>query len=95
MDDQTLTLEEAEALLKEHRGYEWLLRDRQFWSVSEIVRELEVQGFTVSNDAVGRWVKPLPHTQDFGGAVGLRAATADLIILFASRMTAADKKKHA
>ncbi len=87
-----LTLEEAEARLKEHGGYAWLLSGRSIWSVSEVVAELKEAGLKVSNDAVARWFNTLPHTQDFGGPVGLRASRRDLIILFGSQMRS--KEEH-
>jgi hypothetical protein len=80
-------LKEAEERLQAHGGYDWLLSStRQFWSVSEIVAELDKVGMKVSNDAVVRWIKPLECTQDFGGPIGLRAARRDLIRFFAARM---------
>lgn len=82
-----LSLHAAETLLRDHGGYEWLLSDQQFWSVSEVILALKKEGLKVSNDAVARWFKPLPHTQDFGGPIGLRASRNDLILFFASRMS--------
>lgn len=81
-----MTLQEAEALLHGHGGYSWLLSGKQFWSVSEVVRAMLDEGVRVSHDAVTRWVKPLPHTQDFGGKIGLRASRDDLVLFFAGRM---------
>jgi hypothetical protein len=81
-----LTLAEAEALLRAHGGYDWLLSGKQFWSVSEIVGEFDKVGLKVSHDAVTRWIKPLPFTDDFGGKIGLRATRNDLIMYFASRL---------
>ncbi len=81
-----ITLREAEALLRAHGGYEWLLSGKQFWSVGEIVQELDRVGLRVSHDAVTRWIRPLPFTDDFGGKIGLRAARNDLILYFASRL---------
>jgi hypothetical protein len=81
-----LTLPEAEAILQAHGGYLWLLSGKQFWSVGEIVGEFEKVGLRVSHDAVTRWIKPLPYTDDFGGKIGLRAARNDLILYFAGRL---------
>jgi hypothetical protein len=93
-DLKDLALPEAEEKLREHGGYDWLLSStQQFWSVSEIVAEFEKVGMKVGNDAVVRWVKPLEHTQDFGGPIGLRAARRDLIRLFASRMGEGEKPR--
>jgi hypothetical protein len=88
-----LTQAEAEKLLEEHGGYNWLLDGRTFWSVTEVVEQLDEQGLSVSPDAVTRWIKELPHTQYFGGAVGWRASRSDLIQLFASRMSSTGKKR--
>jgi hypothetical protein len=81
-----LALPEAEALLRAHGGYDWLLSGKQFWSVSEIVEEFDRVGLKVSHDAVTRWIKPLPFTDDFGDKIGLRAARNDLIVYFARRL---------
>lgn len=76
-------IQESEERLRKHGGYDWLLSsDKQFWSVSEIVAGFDRAGLRVSNDAVIRWIKPLPYTQDFGGPVGLRATKRDLIRFF-------------
>ena len=72
--------------LIQHGGYGWLLQGKAFWSVSEVVRALAEEGVKISNDTVARWFKTLPHTQDFGGPVGLRASRNDLIIMFATEM---------
>lgn len=88
-----LTQAEAEKLLNEHGGYGWLLEGRTFWSVSEIVEQLQEEGLQVSSDAVTRWIKALPHTQYFGGAVGWRASKSDLIQLFANRMSSSGKTR--
>lgn len=86
--EEEAMLATAEDQLRRHRGYEWLLasKDKQFWSVSEIVAELDKVGMKVSNDTVIRWIKPLGQTQNFGGAVGLRATRSDLIIFFAEAL---------
>jgi hypothetical protein len=81
-----ITQEEAQKRLREHGGYDWLLTGHQFWSVSEVVASLAGEGMKVSNDAVARWFKSLPHTQDFGGPVGLRASRLDLILFFGAQM---------
>ncbi len=81
-----LTLAEAEARLRGHGGYGWLLGGRQVWSVAEVVDGFRGMGIPVSRDAVNRWFKAMPHTQDFGGTIGLRATRDDLIIYLASRM---------
>jgi hypothetical protein len=81
-----VTLKEAESLLRAHGGYDWLLSGKQFWSVGEIVTEFEKVGLRVSHDAVTRWIKPLPFTDDFGGKIGLRAARNDLVVYFANRL---------
>jgi len=81
-----LTLEAAETRLHGHGGYEWLLGGKQFWSVAEVVSAMQAEGVQVSHDAVTRWLKTCPHTEDFGGRIGLRASRSDLILYFASRM---------
>lgn len=77
---------EAEARLRAHGGFDWLLSGRQQWSVAEVVSALQGIGITVSSDAVGRWFKSLPHTLRFGGPIGMRATRDDLIVFFAGRM---------
>jgi hypothetical protein len=86
--EEEVMLATAEDQLRRHRGYDWLLvsKDKQIWSVSEIVAELDKVGMKVSNDTVIRWIKPLEQTQNFGGAVGLRATRTDLIIFFAEAL---------
>jgi hypothetical protein len=86
--EREVSLETAEELLRKHGGYGWLLDavDKKIWSVSEIVAELQKVGMGVSNDAVVRWIKPLENTQNFGGAVGLRATRTDLIFFFAEAL---------
>lgn len=80
------SLEDAKQLLADHGGYDWLLEGRQFWSVAQVVSSLAEAGMDVSHDAVARWFRTLPHTQDFSGPVGLRASRNDLIVLFARQM---------
>ena len=86
-----LTLPEAEAILQAHGGYSWLLSAKQFWSVGEIVSEFDKVGLRVSHDAVTRWIRPLPHTDDFGGKIGLRASRNNLILYFAGRLGSGDQ----
>ena len=85
---------EAEERVRGHGGYDWLLNGRQFWSVSQVVGELDQAGMQVSNDAVARWFRTLPHTQDFGGPVGPRASRLDLILLFANQMRGGQQHKQ-
>jgi hypothetical protein len=76
----------AEAKLREHGSFGWLLDGRQNWSVSEVISAMQETGIPVSSDAVGRWFKTMPHTLYFGGPIGMRATRDDLIAYFASRM---------
>lgn len=82
-----LSQETASRILFEHGGYTWLIEGKAFWSVSEVVRALTQEGVKISNDTVARWFKTLPHTQDFGGPVGLRASRNDLVQMFALQMS--------
>ncbi len=82
-----LSQDEAIRLLSEHGGYDWLIEGKAFWSVNEVVRALAEEGVKISNDTVARWFKTLPHTQDFGGPVGLRASRNDLVQMFALQMS--------
>ena len=88
-----LTRDQAEERLRAHGGYDWLLEGRAFWSVKEVVSALKEAGMDVSHDAVARWFRTLPHTQDFGGPVGLRASRFDLILLFAGQMLGTEQEK--
>ncbi|HEY7343296.1 MAG TPA: hypothetical protein VH591_20665 [Ktedonobacterales bacterium] len=76
----------AEAKLRAHGGFGWLLDGRQNWSVSEVIEAMHTIDIAVSTDAVGRWFKEMPHTLSFGGPIGMRATRDDLIAFFASRM---------
>ena len=71
-------------LLEQHGGYGWLLRGPDVLLASDIADHLTQMGIRVTRETVGRWIKVLPHTQDFG-KVGLAATRDDLILMFADR----------
>jgi hypothetical protein len=77
-------LNEATSLLEQHGGYGWLLRGPDVLLASDIAEHLAQMGIKVTRETVGRWIKVLPHTQDFG-KVGLAATRDDLILMFADR----------
>ena len=77
---------DATQKLDAHGGYGWLLKGQSFWTPTQVMEGLEVEGMPVSNDTVVRWFRSLPHTQDFGGRGGIRASKNDLILFFAGRM---------
>lgn len=79
-----LTLADAEARLRAHGGYDWVLSGQQAWSAAEVAQRLGEMGIRVSKDTVTRWFKTLLNTQDFGG-LGLYASRADLVLFLASR----------
>jgi hypothetical protein len=86
-----IALHEAEQILRDHGGYDWLLSGRQFWSVAEVKEQLNEVGLPVKDSAVRKWFQEIAartpqHFQDLGGALGWRASRNGLILLFA-RMT--------
>lgn len=85
MADESLSVEQAEELLRQHGGYDWLLAGPDVWGVSNIVEQLARMGMQVSADTVQRWVRDLAHTQNMGG-MGYWASRGDLMMFFASRM---------
>lgn len=73
--------------LSDHGGYSWIINDkRAFWSVSQVVENLNAEGMQISNDLVLRWFRKLPHTQNLGGTSGMRASRNDLLLFFAEQM---------
>lgn len=82
MDD----INSARQKLTDHGGYGWLLDGADFWSVKMLVIALAKAGMPINTVTVTRWVRELPHTQDFSGNIGMRASKNDLIIFFASTM---------
>lgn len=89
-----MSLEEAEARLREHGGYEWALSGRQMWSAADITAKLTDMGMKVSKDTVTRWIKAMPNMQDFGG-MGIFASRADLILFLAGRFKSEDGLEQA
>ena len=89
---QDISYDEAERLLREHGGYNWLLDGPAFWSVREIADALKAEGANMGDDAIWRRVKKLPHTQNFGGPVGLKASRRDLVVMFATLMTGSSER---
>jgi hypothetical protein len=82
-----LTLDEAEALLRQDGRFTWLLSGRQAWSVYNVAREYEgATGVTVSHDTVMRWFKRLPDSgaENYGGTIGWRARRDALVLFFAA-----------
>jgi hypothetical protein len=77
-------LQDAVTLLQQHGGYSWLLNGPDVFLASDIAEQLTNMGIKVTRETVGRWIKALPNTQDFG-KVGLAATRDDLIQMFAER----------
>lgn len=76
----------AQQKLTAHGGYTWLLDGPDLWSVTMVVKALAEAGMPVNSITVNKWFHGLPHVQDFGGNIGMRAGKSDLIEFFAGRM---------
>jgi len=77
-------LQDAIKQLEQHGGYGWLLNGPDVQLAGDIAEQLTTMGIKVTRETVGRWIKVLPNTQDFG-KVGLAATRDDLIQMFAER----------
>lgn len=80
----------AEAILRQHGGYDWALTNKQFWSVGEASAALHAVGLPFGDRKIremfayvrGRWPT---HFSDFGGAYGWRISRAGLILVLAAQ----------
>lgn len=83
-----MDFDKATALLRERGGYEWLLNGPEAWYSEDIAEQLTASGMRVTRETVARWIRGLPHTQNFG-KLGLSASRRDLIEFFAGRFVRA------
>jgi len=86
MSEVEMTAEEALAILKQYKSFNWLTNSTlDTWGIKDIVDQLK-QGYipSASNYMVTNWCKrDLPGAVFFGGPIGWRIPRESLLIFFA------------